>query len=132
MGDMNAGTNAVLKGKAGEETQGAMTTAKLRLRQGKAVNKGGKKEKATKAKYAPPHLFFQLSLLIYNLISTSRKTSMQRIREDMVSEAVGELTKLTPFVFSSFFLLFLLLTTSFITRTECCLEDSGTSVAPPE
>jgi hypothetical protein len=62
MGDMNAGMNAgtsmALKGKAGEETQGAMTTAKLRLRQGKAVNEGAKKKKAMKAKYAPPHLFF--------------------------------------------------------------------------
>ena len=57
---------------------------------------------------------------------------MQCILKDMVSEAAGEPTKLTPFVFSSFFLLFLLLTMSFITRTERCLEDSGISVAPPE
>lgn len=59
-GDANAGTSAALKGKAGEETQGAMTTAKPRSRQGKAVDEGAKKKKATKAKYAPPHLFFSV------------------------------------------------------------------------
>jgi len=58
MGNMNAGTSVVLKGKAGEETQGTMMTAKPRSRQGKAVDEGGKKKKAMKAKYAPPHLFF--------------------------------------------------------------------------
>jgi hypothetical protein len=57
-GDVNAGTSAALKGKAGEDTQGARTTAKPRSRQGKAVDEGAKKKKATKAKYVPPHLFF--------------------------------------------------------------------------
>jgi len=57
-GDTNAGTSVALKGEAGEETQGAITMAKLRSRQGKAVTEGGKKKKAMKAKYTPPHLFF--------------------------------------------------------------------------